>query len=313
MLLLNSEQGSDTLSNKFRSGFAAIVGRPNVGKSTLMNALVGEKIAIISDKPQTTRNRIQSVLTRENYQIVFVDTPGIHKPKNKLGEYMVKAAQNSLDDMEAILFVVDAADGIGYGDRMIAELLQDISSPVLLVANKMDIADVDKARKQMEELHKFGGFDDIVEISALTGANIKELEEKLVSYLPEGPKYYPDDMITDQPERVILAEIIREKALQLLKEEVPHGIGVEIERIHDREDKNLTEILASIVCEKESHKGIVIGKGGRMLKAIGSQARKDIERFLGTKVYLETFVKVRTDWRNNPATMRDLGYDLKEF
>ena len=174
------------MSNKFRSGFAAIVGRPNVGKSTLMNALVGEKIAIISDKPQTTRNRIQSVLTRENYQIVFVDTPGIHKPKNKLGEYMVKAAQNSLDDMEAILFVVDAADGIGYGDRMIAELLQDISSPVLLVANKMDIADVDKARKQLEELHKFGGFDDIVEISALTGANIKELEEKLVSYLPEG-------------------------------------------------------------------------------------------------------------------------------
>jgi len=313
MPLLNSEQGSDTLAKKFRSGFVAIVGRPNVGKSTLMNIMIGEKIAIISDKPQTTRNRIQCVLTREDYQIVFIDTPGIHKPKNKLGEYMVKAAQNSLKDMEAVLFVVDAADGIGHGDRIIAELLKGLSSPVLLVANKMDIADEEKARKQIEELYEFGGFDEAIEISALKGINTKELEEKLVSYLPEGPKYYPDDMVTDQPERVILAEIIREKALHLLKEEVPHGIGVEIEGIHDREDKNITEIMASIICEKDSHKGIVIGKGGKMLKAIGSEARKDIERFLGTRVYLETFVKVKSDWRNNPAAMRDLGYDLREF
>ena len=312
MHLLNSKQGCDILP-KFRSGFVAIVGRPNVGKSTLMNALIGEKIAIISDKPQTTRNRIQSVLTREDYQIVFVDTPGIHKPKNKLGEYMVKAAQNSLDDMELILFVVDAADGIGHGDRMIADWLKAISSPVILAANKMDIADGEKARLQIEELKSAGRFDDVIEISALAGTNLIKLEKKLVSYLPEGPKYYQDDMITDQPERVILAEIIREKALNLLREEVPHGIGVEIERFHDREDKNLTEIMASIICERESHKGIVIGKGGRMLKSIGSQARVDIERFLGIKVYLELFVKVRSDWRNNPVTMRDLGYDLKEF
>lgn len=298
---------------RFLSGFVAIVGRPNVGKSTLMNALIGEKIAIISDKPQTTRNRIQSVLTKEDYQIVFVDTPGIHKPKNKLGEYMVKAAQNSLDDMEVIVFAVDAADGIGYGDRMIADWLKGISSPVILAANKMDIADTEKARMQIEELKETGRFDDVIEISALAGTNIGTLEKKLVSYLPEGPKYYPDDMITDQPERVILAEIIREKALNLLKEEVPHGIGVEIERFHDREDKNIVEIMASIICEKTSHKGIVIGKGGRMLKSIGSQARMDIERFLGIKVYLELFVKVRSDWRNNPVTMRDLGYDLKEF
>jgi GTP-binding protein Era len=289
------------------------VGRSNVGKSTLMNSLIGEKIAIVSDKPQTTRNRITCVLTRENYQIVFVDTPGIHKPKNKLGEYMVRAAQNSLGDMEVILFVVDAADGIGYGDRMIAEWLKEISCPVILVANKMDIADEEQARKQIDELEDAGKFDDTVEISALAGSNISKLEKKLVAYLPEGPKYFPDDMVTDQPERVILAEIIREKTLNLLKEEVPHGIGVEIERIRDREDKNLTEIMASIICEKASHKGIVIGKGGKMLKAIGSQARMDMERFLGIKVYLELFVKVKNDWRNNPHAMKDLGYDFREF
>ncbi|HHY83033.1 MAG TPA: GTPase Era [Clostridiales bacterium] len=298
---------------KFRSGFVAIVGRPNVGKSTLMNTLIREKIAIISSKPQTTRNRIQCVLTREDYQIVFVDTPGIHKPKNKLGEYMVKAAQNSISDMEAVLFVVDIADGIGPGDRMIAEWLKQITPPVVLAANKIDAADKEKARLQLSEFKEAGRFDDIIEISALAGTNIKALEEKLVSYLPEGPKYYPDDMITDQPERVILAEIIREKALNLLKEEVPHGIGVEIEKIQDREDKELVDVMASIICEKSSHKGIVIGKGGRMLKSIGSQARVDMERFLGTRVYLELFVKVKDDWRNDINTMRNLGYDIKEF
>ena len=298
---------------KFRSGFTAIIGRPNVGKSTLMNTLIGEKIAIVSDKPQTTRNRIQSVLTREEYQIVFVDTPGIHKPKNKLGEYMVKAARNSLEEMEAILFVVDAADGIGYGDRMIAEMLREVSSPVILAANKMDIADKEKARLQIQELEAASKFDDVFEISALTGTNIQALESRLASYMPEGPKYYPDDMITDQPERVILAEIVREKALQLLKEEVPHGIGVDIEEIRDRTDKNLTEVSASIICEKASHKGIIIGKGGRMLKSIGSLARADMERFLGIQVYLELFVKVRNDWRNNPITMRSLGYDIREY
>ncbi len=299
--------------SKFKSGFVAIIGRSNVGKSTLMNTLIGEKIAITSDKPQTTRNRIQCVLTKEDYQIVFVDTPGIHKPKNKLGEYMVRAAENSLSDMELVLLVVDAADGIGQGDRMIAERLKEISVPVILVANKMDIANKENAQKQIEGLTKVGEFDDVIKVSATMGTNIVELEEKLVSYLPEGPKYYPDDMITDQPERVILAEIIREKTLNLLKEEVPHGIGVEIERIEDREDKDLTEVMASIICEKASHKGIVIGKGGKMLKEIGSQARVDMERFLGIQVYLEIFVKVKNDWRNNVNTMRDLGYNPREF
>jgi GTP-binding protein Era len=299
--------------SEFRSGFIAIVGRPNVGKSTLMNALIGEKVAIISDKPQTTRNRIQCILTREHYQIVFVDTPGIHKPKNKLGEYMIKAAQNALSDMEAILFVVDAADGIGPGDRQIAEWLKGINVPVLLAANKMDIANKEKARQQIKEFSDLGSFTEVVEISAVQGTNVPELEQKLISFLPEGPKYYPDDMITDQPERVIIAEIIREKALQLLKEEVPHGIGVEIERINEREEKSLVEVHASVVCEKASHKGIVIGKGGRMLKSIGIKAREDIERFLGTKVYLELFVKVKDDWRNDPNTLRNLGYDLREY
>lgn len=299
--------------SEFRSGFIAIVGRPNVGKSTLMNTLIGEKVAIISDKPQTTRNRIQCILTRKNYQIVFVDTPGIHKPKNKLGEYMIKAAQNSLSDMEAILFVVDAADGIGGGDRQIAEWLKGIHVPVLLAANKMDIANQEKAREQIKEFKDLGSFTEVVEISAVQKTNIKQLEQKLVSFLPEGPKYYPDDMITDQPERVIIAEIIREKALQSLQEEVPHGIGVEIEKIEEREGKDLVEIHASVVCEKASHKGIVIGKGGRMLKSIGSRAREDIERFLGTKVYLELFVKVKDDWRNDPNTLKNLGYDMREF
>lgn len=314
LLILKSREnkGSDIMTN-FKSGFIAIIGRSNVGKSTLMNAFIGEKIAITSDKPQTTRNRIQCVLTREKYQIVFVDTPGIHKPKNKLGEYMVKAAENSLSDMELVLFVVDAADGIGQGDRMIAERLKEVSVPVILVANKMDIANQEEARKQIEEFKKIGEFDDVIEVSATQGTNIQDLEQKLVSYMPDGPKYYPDDMITDQPERVILSEIIREKTLILLKEEVPHGIGVEIERIEDREDKDLTEVMASIVCEKPSHKGIVIGKGGKMLKEIGSQARADMERFLGIQVYLEIFVKVKNDWRNDLNTMRNLGYNPREF
>ena len=299
--------------SEFKSGFVAIIGRSNVGKSTLMNTLIGEKIAITSDKPQTTRNRIQCVLTREDYQIVFVDTPGIHKPKNKLGEYMVRAAENSLSDMELVLFVVDAADGIGQGDRMIAERLKETSVPVILVANKMDIADKEKAQEQIEGFKKAGEFDDVIEVSATLGTNMQELEQKLVNYLPEGPKYYPDDMITDQPERVILSEIIREKTLNLLKEEVPHGIGVEIEKIEDREDKDLTEVMASIICEKASHKGIVIGKGGKMLKEIGRQARVDLERFLGIQVYLEIFVKVKNDWRNDVNTMRNLGYNPREF
>ncbi|MGI6539033.1 MAG: GTPase Era [Caldicoprobacterales bacterium] len=315
MLSLNfthlKKKGSDLLS-EFRSGFAAIIGRANVGKSSLMNALIGEKLAIVSDKPQTTRNRIQGVLTRQNYQIVFVDTPGIHKPKNKLGEHMVKTAQNALSGMEVVLFVVDIADGIGYGDHKIVEWLKDSPEPVILVANKIDIADKERANAQIEDFQRRMNFDDVIAVSALNGTNIQTLEKKLYEYLPEGPKYYPDDMMTDQPERVILSEIIREKALHLLKEEVPHGIGVDIESIEDREGRDLTEVRASIICEKSSHKGIIIGKGGKMLKAIGSLSRADMEKFLGTQVYLELFVKVKDNWRNDLRTMRELGYDIRK-
>ncbi len=296
--------------SEFRSGFLALIGRPNVGKSTLMNTLIGEKIAIVSDKPQTTRNRIQCILTREDYQIIFVDTPGIHRPKNKLGEYMAQAARDSLSDMEAILFVVDAADGIGAGDRRIAGRLKELRVPVILAANKMDIANPEKTRARIKDLAEVCPFAEIVEVSAKQGFNMDSLEQKLVSFLPEGPKYYPDDMVTDQPERAILAEIIREKALQLLQQEVPHGIGVEMEKIQEREDKGLVEVYASILCEKSSHKGIVIGKGGQMLKSIGSMARKDMEALLGEKVYLKLFVKVKNDWRNDSNTLKSLGYSL---
>ncbi len=297
----------------FRSGFISIIGRPNVGKSTLINSLIGEKVVIVSDKPQTTRNRIQCVLTRENCQYIFIDTPGLHKPKTKLGEYMVSTARKALEDMDAVLFVVDAADGIGSGDRHIADLLKTVTVPVILAVNKIDIADLEPARKAVDEFVKDYSFNEVVEISAATGHNLRLLEDKLYTYLPEGPKYYPDDMITDQPERVIIAETIREKALQLLKEEVPHGIGVEIEGINERTDKAITDVHAVIICERTSHKGIVIGKGGRMLKDIGSLARQDIERLLGTKVYLELFVKVKEDWRNDQNTLRSLGYDKRNL
>lgn len=296
----------------FRSGFVAVIGRPNVGKSTLVNSMTGQKVAIISDKPQTTRNRIQAVLTRDSYQIVFVDTPGIHKPKNKLGQYMVKAAKSSLDDMDLILFLVDAAAGIGTGDRMITESLKDSRAPVVLVANKMDIADREKAKEELEALYKSTSFASMIEISAATQMNLGQLEQVICSYLEPGPKYYPDDMVTDQPERVIIGELIREKALQLLKEEVPHGIGVEIEAIEERADSDLIDVRAAIICEKESHKGIVIGKRGSMLKNIGSRARQDIEGLLASRVYLDLFVKVKKDWRNNQRVLNDLGYDLRK-
>lgn len=296
----------------FRSGFVAVIGRPNVGKSTLVNSMTGQKVAIISDKPQTTRNRIQAVLTRDSYQIVFVDTPGIHKPKNKLGQYMVKAAKSSLDDMDLILFLVDAAAGIGTGDRMITESLKDSRAPVVLVANKMDIADREKAKEELEALYKSASFASMIEISAATQMNLGQLEQVICSYLEPGPKYYPDDMVTDQPERVIIGELIREKALQLLMEEVPHGIGVEIEAIEERADSDLIDVRAAIICEKESHKGIVIGKRGSMLKNIGSRARQDIEGLLARRVYLDLFVKVKKDWRNNQRVLNDLGYDLRK-
>ena len=291
---------------KFLSGFAAIVGRPNVGKSTLMNAMVGEKVAIVSNRPQTTRNRIMGVATDKGWQIVFLDTPGLHKPRTRLGEYMVKSVQDAMDGIDVLLVLVDANE-IGPQDRAIVEEMSARKVKKILVLNKTDI--VEEARL-MAAIQSFAeaGYDAIVPISAHTGKGMDELKKLIVSYLPEGPKYFPDDMMTDQPERQICAEIIREKALLHLREEVPHGIGVEMMAINKLSD-NLTEIHATIYCERASHKGIIIGKQGAMLRTIGAEARRDIENLLGTKVNLQLWVKIREDWRNRMDDLRTLGYE----
>lgn len=297
------------MGQEFRSGFAVIIGRANVGKSTLLNAMIGEKVAIISDKPQTTRNRIHGVLTRPDYQIIFIDTPGIHNPKTKLGEYMVRSAIGAMDEVDVILFMLDIEDGIGYGDKKIADSLKDAQAPVIVIFNKIDQVSPATSAERIQAFMDEYDFKDLISISALTGYQVDKLEEMILSNFEEGPKYYPDDMITDQPERVIIAELIREKALELLKEEVPHGIGVEIMHIQEREEKPLMEIHATIYVERKSHKAIVIGKGGQMLKEIGQKARADIEGLLGIKVYLELWVKVTEDWRNSVRTLKNLGYD----
>ncbi len=291
---------------KFLSGFAAIVGRPNVGKSTMMNAMVGEKVAIVSNRPQTTRNRIMGVATDKDWQIVFLDTPGLHKPRTKLGEYMVKSVEDAMDGIDVLLVLVDVSE-IGAQDRAIVSDMAGRSVKKILVLNKTDI--VDEART-MGAIASFAdaGYDAIVPLSARTGRGMDELRQLIVSYLPEGPKYFPDDMMTDQPERVICAEIIREKALLHLRDEVPHGIGVEMMAINKLSD-NLTEIHATIYCERASHKGIIIGKQGAMLRTIGSEARRDIENLLGTKVNLQLWVKIREDWRNRMDDLRTLGYE----
>ena len=291
---------------KFLSGFAAIVGRPNVGKSTMMNAMVGEKVAIVSNRPQTTRNRIMGVATDKDWQIVFLDTPGLHKPRTKLGEYMVKSVEDAMDGIDVLLVLVDVSE-IGAQDRAIVSDMAGRSVKKILVLNKTDI--VDEART-MGAIASFAdaGYDAIVPISSRTGRGMDELRQLIVSYLPEGPKYFPDDMMTDQPERVICAEIIREKALLHLRDEVPHGIGVEMMAINKLSD-NLTEIHATIYCERASHKGSIIGKQGAMLRTIGSEARRDIENLLGTKVNLQLWVKIREDWRNRMDDLRTLGYE----
>ena len=291
---------------KFLSGFAAIVGRPNVGKSTMMNAMVGEKVAIVSNRPQTTRNRIMGVATDKDWQIVFLDTPGLHKPRTKLGEYMVKSVEDAMDGIDVLLVLVDVSE-IGPQDRAIVSDMAGRRVKKILVLNKTDI--VEEART-MSAIASFAdaGYDAIVPISARTGRGMDELRQLIVSYLPEGPKYFPDDMMTDQPERVICAEIIREKALLHLRDEVPHGIGVEMMAINRLSD-SLTEIHATIYCERASHKGIIIGKQGAMLRTIGSEARRDIESLLGTKVNLQLWVKIREDWRNRMDDLRTLGYE----
>lgn len=291
---------------KFRSGFVAIMGRPNVGKSSLMNRFVGEKVAIISNHPQTTRSKLLGVATGEDWQIVFVDTPGLHKPRTKLGEFMMKSANDAKEGVDAVLAVVDGQH-IGGGDKAILEDLKKMNCPKFLAVNKIDVVTPEKLMPQLAELNDCG-FDRIVSVSARRGDNTDTLLNLLIEAMPEGPKYFPDDMITDQPERVLCAEIIREKALLNLRDEIPHGIGVEMLQIK-KVSNTLTEIHANVYCERASHKSIIIGKQGAMLQKIGSEARKDIEHLLNTKIMLKLWVKVREDWRNRAGDLRTLGYE----
>ena len=291
----------------YKSGFFSIVGCPNVGKSTLINRLVGQKIAIVTDRAQTTRNRITGVLTRKDYQMIFLDTPGMTKPRSKLGEYMQKVAEDASQDTEAILFVVDALNGVRDRDADVMRILKNERSPVIVLINKCDAASAAQMADAREKIAQ-AGFDTVLAISAKNGDNIDELEELLKGYLTEGPQYFPEDMVTDQPERVICAEMIREKTLQLLRDEIPHGIGVGIDRMELRPEGDLMDVWATVYCERESHKGIIIGKGGKMLKRIGTEARKDIEWLLGVRVNLQIWIKVREDWRNRQQILNELGY-----
>lgn len=293
---------------KFHSGFVAILGRPNVGKSSIMNRFVGEKVAIVSDRPQTTRTKIMGVATGEDWQIVFVDTPGLHKPRNKLGEFMVRAANEAREGVDAVLSVVDATH-IGAGDLAILEDLGRMRCPKFLAVNKIDLTTPETLLPELQKL-KDVSFDQIVPVSARRGDGMDELLALIKGAMPEGPKYFPDDMMTDQPERVLISEIIREKALLNLREEIPHGVGVEMLSIEA--GRSLTEIHANLYCEKESHKAIIIGKRGAMLGKIGTEARADIERLLDTKVNLKLWVKVREDWRNRPGDLRTLGYEARD-
>ncbi len=290
----------------FLSGFVAIIGRPNVGKSTLMNAFVGEKVAIVSNRPQTTRNRIMGVMTREDWQIVFLDTPGLHTPRTKLGEYMVQSAKDAMEGMDVLLVLVDAT-AVGLKDREVVATLSGKKVPKVLALNKIDLIPKENLLALMASFSQVG-YDAIVPISAKKEDGLEELKKVLVGYLSEGPKYFPDDMMTDQPERLICGELIREKALKHLKEEVPHGVGVEMMAMNKLND-NFMEIHATIYCERDAHKGIIIGKHGSMLQRIGQEARMDIEKLLGMHVNLELWVKVRPDWRNRMDDLRTLGYE----
>jgi len=301
------------LSLGFRSGFVTIIGRPNVGKSTLMNQLVGEKVAIMSDKPQTTRNKIQSILTREDFQVIFIDTPGIHKPKHKLGQYMVKAAKNTLNEVDLILLIVEPSKVVGKGDKFVIEQLEDIKTPVILVINKIDTIDKQDLLEIIDVYKDLYNFSEIIPVSAYTGENCDNLLKEICNKLPEGPQYFPEDMITDQPERQLVAELIREKALHLLEQEIPHGIAVEIEAMRKRDNKDIVDINAVIYCERDSHKAIIIGKKGAMLKEIGSKSRYEIERLLGSKVYLELWVKVKKNWRDDSFSLKNFGFDSKNI
>lgn len=298
-------------NNQFKSGFVTIIGRPNVGKSTLMNRLIGQKIAITSNKPQTTRNRIQTVYTdMEKGQIVFLDTPGIHKAKNKLGEYMVNVAEKTLNEVDVVLWLVEPSNFIGAGEMHIVEQLKKVKTPVILIINKMDILEKEKDRvlEYIDTYRKIYDFAEIIPTSALRGQNMDEVLDSIFRYLPYGPMFYDEDTITDQPERAICAEIIREKALHALNDEVPHGIAVGIDLMKERPNGNMIDIEATIVCERDSHKGIIIGKQGAMLKKIGTNARFEMERLLDVKVNLKLWVKVKKDWRDSDFLIKNFGY-----
>ena len=301
------------MKENFKSGFVAIIGRPNVGKSTLMNHLIGQKIAITSKKPQTTRNKIQTVYTCEDGQIIFLDTPGIHKAKNKLGEYMVNVAEQTLKDVDVILWLVEPTTYIGAGEKHIAEQLQKTSLPVILVINKVDTVKKEDILQVIDNYRKLYDFAEIIPASALRGQNTKDIVNSLFKYMPYGPMFYDEDTVTDQPQRQIVAEIIREKALHALDEEIPHGIAVTIEKMRERKGQHIVDIEATIICERDSHKGIIIGKQGSMLKKIGSNARFEIEKMLEERVNLKIWVKVNKDWRDSDTLMKNFGYNKKEI
>ncbi|MBO5097020.1 MAG: GTPase Era [Agathobacter sp.] len=301
------------MNEKFKSGFVTIIGRPNVGKSTLMNKLIGQKIAITSNKPQTTRNRIQTVYTdMEKGQIIFLDTPGIHKAKNKLGEYMVNVAEKTLNEVDVILWLVEPTNYIGAGEQHIVEQLKKTDTPVILIINKIDTVDKDKVFEFIDTYRKVYNFAEIIPTSALRGQNTNDIIDSIFKYLTYGPMFYDEDTITDQPERAICAEIIREKALHALNDEIPHGIAVAIDQMKFRQGGQMVDIDATIVCERDSHKGIIIGKQGAMLKKIGSNARYEMERLLDAKVNLKLWVKVKKDWRDSDFLIKNFGYREEE-
>lgn len=296
------------MSQLFKSGFAAIVGRPNVGKSTLLNRVLGQKIAIMSDKAQTTRNKIHGIYTNEDEQVIFIDTPGIHKPKHRLGEVMTSMALDTLNEVDLVLFLIDAEQGYGRGDQFIIDFLKNTESPVFLVINKIDKVHPDDLLPLIDRYRSLYKFAEVIPLSALQGQNVNALLEQIRDYLPEGPKYYPEDQITDHPERFIITELIREKILQLTRDEVPHSIAVVIDQMKTDETRKKSEIQATIMVERPSQKGIIIGKSGSMLKQIGTLARKEIEALLGDKVFLELWVKVDKNWRDKEEELKNFGY-----
>ncbi|MDP5273100.1 GTPase Era [Chengkuizengella sp. 2205SS18-9] len=295
------------MSKSYKSGFVSIIGRPNVGKSTFLNQVIGQKIAIMSDKPQTTRNKIHGVYTKDDTQIVFMDTPGIHKPKSKLGRFMLSIVENALSEVDVILFVVDVEQGIGKGDRFIIEQLKSVRTPVILVLNKIDLVHPEQLLPIITTYKDLYEFSEIVPISAKMGNNIQPLLDQIRKNLPDGPQYYPEDQVTDHPEQFICAELIREKLLEVTREEVPHSIAVQIEQMK-QDDNGVVHISALIYVERKSQKGIIIGKHGSVLKEIGRKSRQDMQRLLGSKIFLELWVKVKKDWRNQDIVLKDLGF-----